>query len=77
MKPGDRVRVIQSVIVYHYPKNKKEPYDIKGMEGTIQEIVTEWQGRPISANLPVKVKFEKKFTAHLREDEVEVIEEAD
>ncbi|NBD16729.1 MAG: ferredoxin--nitrite reductase [Cyanobacteria bacterium] len=73
MKPGDRVRVTESVIVYHHPKHKKEAFDIKGMEGTIQEIVTEWQGRPISANLPVKVKFEKKFTAHLREDEVEVI----
>lgn len=75
MKPGDRVRVTESVIVYHHPRHKKEPLDIKGMEGTIQEIVTEWQGRPVSANLPVKVKFEKKFTAHLREDEVEVIEE--
>jgi len=73
MKPGDRVRVTESVIVYHHPKHKKEAFDIKGMEGTIQEIVTEWQGRPISANLPVKVKFEKKFTAHLREDELEVI----
>jgi len=73
MKPGDRVRVTESVIVYHHPKHKKEAFDIKGMEGTIQEIVTEWQGRPISANLPVKVKFEKKLTAHLREDEVEVI----
>jgi len=73
MKPGDRVRVTESVIVYHHPKHKKEAFDMKGMEGTIQEIVTEWQGRPISANLPVKVKFEKKFTAHLREDEVEVI----
>jgi hypothetical protein len=73
MKPGDRVRVTESVIVYHHPQHKKEAFDIKGMEGTIQEIVTEWQGRPISANLPVKVKFEKRFAAHLREDEVEVI----
>jgi len=73
MKPGDRVRVTESVIVYHHPQHKKEAFDIKGMEGTIQEIVTEWQGRPISANLPVKVKFEKKFTAHLREDEVKVM----
>lgn len=75
MKSGDRVRVTESVIVYHHPQHKKEPFDIKGMEGIIQEIVTEWQGRPISANLPVKVKFEKKFSAHLREDEVEVIAE--
>lgn len=73
MKKGDRVRVIKSVIVYHYPKNKKQPFDIKGMEGEIHEYMTEWRGRPISPNLPVVVKFDKKFKAHLREDEVEII----
>ena len=43
MKSGDRVRVKESVVVYHHPQHKKKPFDIKGMEGTIQEIVTEWQ----------------------------------
>ncbi len=76
MKPGDRVRVNQSVVVYHHPKHRQQPFDLKGMEGTIQEIITEWKGRPISANLPVKVKFEKKFVAHLKEEEVDVIEES-
>ncbi|MEC4983584.1 MAG: ferredoxin-thioredoxin reductase variable chain [Oscillatoria sp. PMC 1068.18] len=73
MKVGDRVRVIESVIVYHHPENKKEPFDIKGMEGEITAIVLEWQGRPVSANLPLQVQFTKKFKAHLRENELEVI----
>jgi len=77
MKPGDRVRVNQSVVVYHHPKHRQQPFDLQGMEGTIQDIITEWQGRPISANLPIKVKFEKKFSAHLQEDEVDVIEESE
>lgn len=76
MKTGDRVRVRESVIVYHHPKHKKQPFDLKGMEGEIIEIVTNWQGRPVSANLPVLVKFEKRFRAHFRDDEVEVIENA-
>ncbi len=76
MKIGDRVRVIESVIVYHHPKHKKEPFDLKGMEGEIIDIVTNWQGRPVSANLPVLVKFEKRFKAHFRDDEVEITETA-
>jgi hypothetical protein len=73
MKVGDRVRVTASVIVYTHPEHKKEPFDIKGLEGEVIGIVTEWQGRPVSANLPIQVKFSKKFRAHLREDELEVI----
>jgi hypothetical protein len=73
MKVGDRVRVVQSVVVYHYPKNKNQPFDLKGMEGEVKDIVTNWQGRPVSANLPVLVQFEKPFKAHFREDEIEVI----
>jgi hypothetical protein len=73
MKVGDRVRVIQSVVVYHHPKNKNQPFDLKGMEGEIVDIVTNWQGRPVSANLPVVVQFEKPFKAHFRDNEVEVI----
>ncbi|MFP4008437.1 MAG: ferredoxin-thioredoxin reductase variable chain [Spirulinaceae cyanobacterium] len=73
MNVGDRVRVIQSVVVYHHPQHRKEPFDLKGMEGEIIEIVNNWQGRPVSANLPVLVQFDKKFKAHFREDEVEAI----
>ncbi len=74
MKIGDRVRVIESVVVYHHPQNKKKPFDLKGMEGEIINIYTDWQGRPISPNLPIVVQFDKKFKAHFRENELEVIE---
>jgi hypothetical protein len=73
MKVGDRVRVVQSVVVYHHPAHKKEPFDIKGMEGQVVDIVTAWQGRPVSANFPVLVQFEKKFKAHFRDFELEII----
>jgi len=73
MKVGDRVRVAKPVIVYTHPEHKKEAFDIQGMEGDIIAIITEWQGRPVSANLPIQVQFSKKFRAHLREDEIEVI----
>ena len=73
MQIGDRVRVSESVIVYHHPQNKNQPFDVVGQEGEVTAIVTEWQGRPVSANLPVVVKFEKKFQAHFREDELETV----
>jgi hypothetical protein len=73
MKVGDRVRVINSVVVYHYPKSRNQPFDLKGMEGEVKDIVTNWHGRPVSANLPVVVQFEKNFKAHFRDGEVEVI----
>ncbi|MEW6493675.1 MAG: ferredoxin-thioredoxin reductase variable chain [Cyanobacteriota bacterium] len=73
MKVGDRVRVKESVTVYHHPAHKSEPFDAKGLEGEVIGIVTEWQGRPVSANLPVLVQFDKKFRAHFREDELETV----
>ena len=76
MKVGDRVCVKESVIVYNHPQNKKKPFDIKGLEGEIIDILTDWQGRPISPNLPVLVKFDKKFKAHFRVDELEITAEA-
>lgn len=75
MKVGDRVRVKESIVVYHYPGHRNEPFDIKGLEGEVKAIVKEWKGRPVSANFPVQVKFEGKFKAHLREDELEKIGE--
>jgi hypothetical protein len=73
MKVGDRVRVNKSVTVYHHPSHKNEAFDAKGLEGEVIGIVTEWQGRPVSANLPVLVQFDKKFRAHFREDELEIV----
>lgn len=74
MNVGDRVRVKKSITVYNHPKHRNKPLDIKDMEGEISKIVTEWQGRPVSANLPFLVKFADKFKAHFRESELEVIE---
>jgi hypothetical protein len=73
MNIGDRVRVKDSVIVYHHPQHRNEAYDLKGQEGEIINIASEWQGKMISANLPFVVKFEGKFRAHLREGELEVL----
>ncbi|NEU83521.1 ferredoxin-thioredoxin reductase variable chain [Nostoc sp. UIC 10630] len=73
MKVGDRVRVKDSVVVYHHPEHRNQAFDIKGIEGDVVNIATQWQGRPVSANLPIVVQFSKKFKAHLRENELEVI----
>ncbi|WP_375496498.1 ferredoxin-thioredoxin reductase variable chain [uncultured Nostoc sp.] len=73
MEVGDRVRVKDSVVVYHHPEHRNQAFDIKGTEGDVIGIATQWQGRSVSANLPVVVQFSKKFKAHLRENELEVI----
>ncbi|MBD2495038.1 ferredoxin-thioredoxin reductase variable chain [Nostoc sp. FACHB-280] len=73
MKVGDRVRVVKSVLVYHHPEHRSQAFDLEGSEGEVVDIVTQWQGRPVSANLPVLVQFSKKFKAHLRENELEII----
>jgi hypothetical protein len=73
IKVGDRVRVKQSVVVYHHPEHKGTAFDLQGLEGEVDAIVTQWQGKPVSANLPILVKFSKKFKAHLRDNELEII----
>lgn len=74
MKVGDRVRVKESVTVYHHPNHRNQPYDLKGLSGEIVAVVNEWEGKPISANFPILVKFDdSKFRAHLRENELEVL----
>jgi Ferredoxin thioredoxin reductase variable alpha chain len=73
MKVGDRVRVQKSVVVYHHPEHRNQPLDVQGHEGEIVGIVHEWQGRPVSANLPVQVKFSNKFKSHFQESELEVV----
>ncbi|NJN75461.1 MAG: ferredoxin--nitrite reductase [Synechococcaceae cyanobacterium RL_1_2] len=69
MKVGDRVRVNTSVVVYHNPEKRKEPFDLQGSEGEIVKVIEE----PITANLPIVVAFNPKFKAHLRENELELI----
>lgn len=73
MKIGDRVRVKETVIVYHHPDHRGKAFDLKGTEGDVMHILNQWHGRPVSANLPIQVQFSKKFKAHLRESELEVI----
>jgi hypothetical protein len=73
MKKGDRVRVKESVVVYHHPEHRGIAFDLKDTEGEVVDIVTQWHDRPVSANLPVLVQFSKKFKAHFREKELEII----
>lgn len=73
MEVGVRVRVQESVIVYHHPKSRNQPFDLKGLEGEVVALANDWHGKPISANLPVQVKFDKKFKAHFREGELELL----
>ena len=73
MKVGDRVRVKESVIVYHHPEHRSQPFDIKGLEGEIVSFANVWQGKPISANFPIYVQFSKKFKVHLRDFELEIL----
>ena len=73
MKAGDRIRVKESVMVYHHPSHRNEAFDIKGLEGNIEKLVNEYHGKPISANFPILVKFEGRFKAHMRETELELI----
>ncbi len=73
MKVGDRVRIKDSVVVYHHPEHRGQAFDLQGSEGEVVAIVNQWQGRPVSANLPILVQFSKKFKAHLRENELEII----
>jgi hypothetical protein len=72
---GTRVRIKNSVIVYHHPEHRNQPFDIIGLEGVVAEIVLEWEGRPVSANLPYLVKFTAKFKSHFNAAELEAIPE--
>lgn len=70
---GDKVKVCQSAIVFHVPKTPE--VDLQSWEGEVADVLYEFKGKPISANLPYKVKFQKDgkpFFAHLREDEIEL-----
>lgn len=69
---GSRVRVAQSVVVYHHPQHRNQPFDLQGQEGEVVDVVKEWHGKPISANFPFLIKFEGKFKAHLQAHELEI-----
>ncbi|MEE3720017.1 ferredoxin-thioredoxin reductase variable chain [Tumidithrix elongata RA019] len=75
MKVGDRIRVKESIKVYHHPEHKGSAFDIKGLEGEILQVIADWHGRPISPNYPLEVKLGNKFKAHVSEYELELISE--
>lgn len=74
MDVGDRIRVKDSVTVYHYPGYRNQPFDLKGQTGEVLAILKSWQGRAISPSLPVHVKLDNKFTAHFLDTELETID---
>ncbi len=81
MKVGDRVRIKAPLTLFNHPQHRNEPHNVEGLEGTVVQILTEWQGRPVSANYQIVTTFEiegakRPFKAHLHEDELEVIAEA-
>jgi len=41
LKVGDRVRVKESIIVYHHPEHRNQSFDIKGLEG--EWFANEWR----------------------------------
>lgn len=78
MNVGDKVRIKSSVIFYHHPLQRNEPFDATGLEGVIINILTDYKGRPISPNFPVQVEFpvegsKRPMRAHLKTDELELI----
>lgn len=70
---GSRVRVAESVIVYHHPEHRNEAFDLKGQEGEVLQVIRELHGKPVSANLPYLIKFGKKFRAHFHQNELESV----
>lgn len=72
MQVGDRVRVKSSVVVFHHPEHRNEPFDLNGMEGELKSILVDWNGKAVGANYPFQVQFGSKFKAHLRDNEIEL-----
>ncbi|WP_114994631.1 ferredoxin-thioredoxin reductase variable chain [Synechococcus sp. UW179A] len=70
MQPGDKVVVTSSVMVYNHPLHRGEAFDMKGSEGDVISVLTEWKGRPISPTLPVLVAF-GRYKAHFRGEEIQ------
>jgi hypothetical protein len=74
MKPGDRVRVSESVKVFTHPEHRGQAFDMQGQEGEITTVLDDWKGRPISPTLPVIVAF-GRYKAHFRADELQLVSE--
>lgn len=72
MKPGDRVTVSSSVVVFTHPEHRGQPFDLEGQQGEVVNVIDGWKGRPVSPTLPVVVAF-GKFRAHFRQDELTAV----
>ena len=59
-----------SVVVYNHPQHRGEAFDMKGSEGDVVSVLTQWKGRPISPTLPVLVAF-GRYKAHFRGEEIQ------
>mmetsp|Transcript_41140 Transcript_41140/g.102916 ORF Transcript_41140/g.102916 Transcript_41140/m.102916 type:complete len:154 (-) Transcript_41140:62-523(-) len=75
-KAGDKVRVVSDDVVFFHVKPAEFPdgYTVpKGAEGVVFKVATEdRQGRAVSANRPLIIKFEDpKFQAHFEACELE------
>ncbi|MCS5706068.1 ferredoxin-thioredoxin reductase variable chain [Synechococcus sp. FGCU-3] len=70
MQPGDRVKVCQSVVVFHHPQHRGQAFDLMDQEGEVVSVLNDYKGRVISPTLPVVVAF-GKFRAHFRGDELQ------
>ena len=51
MQKGDQVRVSQSVVVYHHPEHRGQAFDLKGQQGEVFQLLTDYKGRTISPRL--------------------------
>lgn len=71
MQVGDKVVVSSSVLVYNHPQHRGEAFDMKGSQGDVVSVLSEWRGRPISPTLPVVVAF-GRYKAHFRGDEIQL-----
>ena len=78
VEAGTRIRVRGPLVVYHVPKHPE--LNIEGFEGEVKEVVTTFKGKPVSATFPYKVQLvtkgddSRKFFAHLKDDEFDVLE---
>eukprot|EP00232_Nephroselmis_pyriformis_P005187 CAMPEP_0182912616 /NCGR_PEP_ID=MMETSP0034_2-20130328/37607_1 /TAXON_ID=156128 /ORGANISM="Nephroselmis pyriformis, Strain CCMP717" /LENGTH=137 /DNA_ID=CAMNT_0025049293 /DNA_START=80 /DNA_END=493 /DNA_ORIENTATION=+ len=77
---GDSVTVPEDIMIYHVPKLGKEGFNLKGLQGTITEDVSEFKGKPSNATFPYRVTFETekddkkvKFVVHMVPEEFTVV----
>ncbi|CAL8463611.1 g3145 [Coccomyxa elongata] len=78
IEKGSKIRVKSEVTIYHSPK-LGESFNLEGREGTVLDIVQQYKGKKLSANLPYKVEFmvpvegskDVKLIAHLASTEIE------